>query len=145
MTKLKKDKSMFLKKENTNLTKNKVGRKRLFTFQDLEAEDSTLIDKTKKHIQELVNEIEGQPLIPLNRWCEERDINPATMVRLFNDADLPVIRISNFQGVYKVHLDRVFKKESERQVQQQIQNKVCARVLTTRQHKERGRKQEISA
>lgn len=131
---------------NTSLAKKPPRRKRTLYFEDLD--NPTLIKETKEYIQCIENEIKHDTPIPLKEWCDRRGISPAAVVDLFNDANLPIIRIGGFEGVYEVHLWRVFKQESKRQIKQQIQNRVCARVLTERYHankKKTGKKKKITS
>lgn len=120
---------------NKDLTKQPRVRKRVLDFKDLT--DPELVEKTEKHIKELINEIEGHPLISLKQWCSDRNINPTLIVRLFNEADFPIIRIGDFQGVYEFHLSQVLERESKRQVEQHLKNRACARVLTLQQHEDK--------
>lgn len=93
-----------------------------------------MIEQKKKHIEAVKEEVKGEQLVSLQIWCEKRGADQAAMTRLLKDADLPIIRIGEFQGVYELHLSRVLYQETERQLEQQIQNRACARILALRLH-----------
>lgn len=118
-----------------DLTKKPRRRRRVLDFDNLK--DPELIEKTEQQIEALINEVKGKPLISLRQWCNDREINPTLLVRLFNEENFPIIRIGEFQGVYELHLSRILEKESKRQVEQQLKNRVCARIVTLQQYEKK--------
>ena len=105
-----------------------------------ELDDLELLKETKEHIQRVADEIKNEK-ISLQEWCDKQKMSTAVMIDLFKNA-LPIIRLGGFDGVYEIHLSRVLNQEAQRQLQQQLQDRVCARVLTGRYHANKEAKQD---
>lgn len=119
-------------KNGKQLTKQPQRRERVLTFDEIENE--SFVTETLQHIQTIKDEVKGERLISLQEWCDKTGIPQLAMTRLLKDANLPIIKIGTFQGVYEVHISRAIYQETERQVEQQFRNRACSRVLAERQH-----------
>lgn len=51
------------------------------------------------------------------------------MFRLMKETNLPFIKIGHYKDVDEPHLEQVFINKMRRQLRQQMENRVCARIL----------------
>lgn len=124
--------------KSNRTTGAKRGRKRLLSLEDIE--DKEVVEETNRRIEQLDKELREEPLISLMRWCEQHDVTPTPLIRLLNDANVPIIRIGDFRGVCEKHLNEVVQAETQRQMRSQLRNRVCSSVLAERQHARRAAK-----